>query len=268
MFRKKFHSITKHLAIVDYKKTEKLDKVMFGALMLRVGLKLTAEDLDHVWKDFEVTERVPFSNLCRRFIIPDEFSRLRKVKEEIKRENMLNDELKKSQPKARQLPSLETGLRLKSSGSNSNLSSLNNMESEESLYLIKKARTAVGLNWTEIKKEFLRLDAPGISRIASDRAVDVFQQFHVPLDHEEALDLCRVFCFNRSSHEFDYVRFLKYFKPVTGGDTDDRGIARQLTSQQKQTTNWSNTNATLRRIILRLREKNAGKEATDGNIVI
>jgi len=210
---------------------------MFGALMLRVGLKLTAEDLDHVWKDFEVTERVPFSNLCRRFIIPDEFSRLRKVKEEIKREKMLNDELKKSQPKARQLPSLETGLRLKSSGSNSNLSSLNNMESEESLYLIKKARTAVGLNWTEIKKEFLS-------------------------------DLCRVFCFNRSSHEFDYVRFLKYFKPVTGGDTDDRGIARQLTSQQKQTTNWSNTNATLRRIILRLREKNAGKEATDGNIVI
>jgi len=55
---------------------------------------------------------------------------------------------------------------------------------------------------------------------------------------------------------------------VTGGDTDDRGIASQLTSQQKQTTSWSNTNATLRRIILGLREKNAGKEATGGNIVI
>ncbi len=240
---------------------------MFGALMGRVGLNLTSDELNFVWKDYDENEKVPFSNLCRRFIIPEEFDRLRKIKEEIDRENKLNEELKKSRPKARPLPGChDVGMRLKSSGSNVNLSSLNNLESDESLYLIKKSRIVIGLNWTEMKKIFLKIDTQGLSRVASDRAVDVLQQFHVPLDEEEAFDLCRVFCFNKSSHEFDYVKFLKYFKPVTDGHNDDQ--SRRMTSQQQQTYTLFETNATLKKIIIKLREKYSGKEASDRNTVM
>lgn len=35
-----------------------------------------------LWQSFP-NEQIPFSNLVRRFVIPDQFSRLRKIKEKI-----------------------------------------------------------------------------------------------------------------------------------------------------------------------------------------
>lgn len=88
IFRVKFHSITKHFAVIDSNHTEKLDKEKFRFLMAKCGLKMTYEEVEHVWKGFEM-ESVPFSNLVRRFIIPEEFSKIRKIKDEIKQGNLI-----------------------------------------------------------------------------------------------------------------------------------------------------------------------------------
>lgn len=81
LFRVKFHSMTKNLAIVDPGRTEKLSQASFRELMSRVGLKLSEEDVACVWKGFSGVEQVPFSNIVRRFVIPEEFSRMRRVNE-------------------------------------------------------------------------------------------------------------------------------------------------------------------------------------------
>ncbi len=41
------------------------------------------DEADFIWKDYDV-EQIPFSNLVRRFIMTDEFNKLRKIKQEIK----------------------------------------------------------------------------------------------------------------------------------------------------------------------------------------
>ncbi len=40
--------------------------------MAKCGLKMTWEEVEHIWKGFDM-ESVPFSNIVRRFIIPEEF---------------------------------------------------------------------------------------------------------------------------------------------------------------------------------------------------
>jgi hypothetical protein len=42
---------------------------------------------------------------------------------------------------------------------------------EETSYLVKKAKIAIQLGWSDLKEEFLKLDQVGISRVPSDRVV-------------------------------------------------------------------------------------------------
>ena len=44
---------------------------------------MSPADVEYIWKDFD-SDLVPFSNLVRRFIMADEFDKIRKIKEEIK----------------------------------------------------------------------------------------------------------------------------------------------------------------------------------------
>lgn len=85
LFRVKFHSMTKNLAIVDPGRTEKLGQASFRELMSRVGLKLSEEDVACVWRGFSGVEQVPFSNIVRRFVIPEEFSRMRKFNDRVEK---------------------------------------------------------------------------------------------------------------------------------------------------------------------------------------
>ena len=85
VFRVKFHSVSKSLAIVDASRAEKLARAQFRELMGRVGLQLSEEDVDSVWRGFGDVDEVPFSNIVRRFVMPEEFSRLRKVSDKVNR---------------------------------------------------------------------------------------------------------------------------------------------------------------------------------------
>ena len=44
---------------------------------------MSSADVEFIWKDFD-SDHVPFSNLVRRFIMADEFDKIRKIKDEIK----------------------------------------------------------------------------------------------------------------------------------------------------------------------------------------
>ena len=146
----------------------------------------------------------------------------------------------------------------------------NSPYSEETAYLIKKAKIAIHLSWSDLKREFLALDSQGISRIPSDRVVDIFRRYHVPLDSEDSLELCKSFSSNKNSHEFDYVKFLKYFRASSGRqlmNVDSNNLMKSIDTSHSTKSNNINTNATIQKIIYKLREKHTSSSDKDENLV-
>lgn len=78
VFRTQFHRINKLYSIIDTSHLEKIDKEKFGLVLEKCQLHLSPSDIELIWKDFEA-ENVPFSNVVRRFLKPDEFDQLREV---------------------------------------------------------------------------------------------------------------------------------------------------------------------------------------------
>ena len=77
--RTKFHSINKIYSLIDPKHTEKIDKENFRKLFEKFDLNLEQAEIDLLWRDFDA-DLIPFSNLMRRFFMPDEFYRFRNGK--------------------------------------------------------------------------------------------------------------------------------------------------------------------------------------------
>lgn len=70
--------MNKTYSIMDPSHSEKINKEKFGQLLSKLGLELSQEELELIWRDFDA-ELVRFSNIVRRFFKPDEFDRIRDV---------------------------------------------------------------------------------------------------------------------------------------------------------------------------------------------
>ena len=110
--------------------------------MAKCGLKMTAEEVEHIWKGFDMVN-VPFSNLVRRFIIPEEFSKLRKIKDEIKQENEIKTQILNENSIKLFNSSRKESCTKRTSAKDKVRSHNSFITSEGANYLIKKAKIAV-----------------------------------------------------------------------------------------------------------------------------
>ena len=170
---------------------------------------MSPADVEYIWKDFD-SDLVPFSNLVRRFIMADEFDKIRKIKEEIRLgsrffcqiwtfllltayttsytiDKEINNELTN-----RSYLKPVTKRRASITSVHEKFKPIDEM-SIDSNYLIKKAKISVkseknlmitilhnkqnfisdqiNLNWSDLKTEFQRADQTVCSRINIEKAV-------------------------------------------------------------------------------------------------
>lgn len=261
LFRTKFHTINKQFSMLDINHTEKLDKKSFKTLLDRCGLKIIETDIEILWQSFP-NEPIPFSNLVHHFIIPDQFSTLKKIKEKIEEEKEIRQGIRvkrkiEKQPKL--LPILEKrSLKPFSLGEEKNsfhlyenkkihkrLKTINVEDTLETENLLNRSRSIINQNWKELKNEFEKADSSGKTFVPNEKAMEILKSKGITISDDELFDLCKHFSYSNSWSDVDYIRLLKYFNP-----------SKPICNHKPQ---WKDTNPVLRKIIFKLRDLHFNK---------
>lgn len=244
LFRNRFHTFDKHFQDMDRRKTGRMSKWQFGALLRLCGVSLTNSELDRVWVRLNVSNDGMYSykSLIKAFAhkqtgqdvrMEQTDSDTRELIETAKRVQRERREksVSSQQQKTTTTVTTNTG-EVATTTQTTTMASIteNNTKtttvdtvvaqkapgtalsnkSQRTRDLLNKIKSQVVGNWEGLKTVFKFIDKNGNATISISDMKEVLNTMKFPMSEEDKRDLCQRFDLQRNGR-FHYLEFMKCY---------------------------------------------------------
>lgn len=244
LFRNRFHTFDKHFQDMDRRKTGRMSKWQFGALLRLCGVSLTNSELDRVWVRLNVSNDGMYSykSLIKAFAhkqtgqdvrMEQTDSDTRELIETAKRVQRERREksVSSQQQKTTTIVTTNTG-EVATTTQTTTVASVteNNTKtttvdtvvaqkapgtalsnkSQRTRDLLNKIKSQVVGNWEGLKTVFKFIDKNGNATISISDMKEVLNTMKFPMSEEDKRDLCQRFDLQRNGR-FHYLEFMKCY---------------------------------------------------------
>ncbi|XP_056013596.1 EF-hand calcium-binding domain-containing protein 6-like isoform X7 [Ostrea edulis] len=245
LFRNRFHTFDKHFQDMDRRKTGRMSKWQFGALLRLSGVSLTNSELDRVWARLNVSSDGMYSykSLIMAFAqnrLGQEVRREQNsgdTKELIEAAKRVQRERREKTMSSLQQNTTTTTMVTTNTGEQATTKTTNIVSVEENTTkttkvdaieteklpqtalsnksqrirsLLNKIKPKMLGNWEGLKTVFKFIDKNGSSTISISDMKEVLNTMKFPLSEEEKRELCQRFDLQRNGR-FHYLEFMKCY---------------------------------------------------------
>lgn len=244
LFRNRFHTFDKHFQDMDRRKTGRMSKWQFGALLRLCGVSLTNSELDRVWVRLNVSNDGMYSykSLIKAFAhkqtgqdvrreqTDSDTRELIETAKRVQRERR-EKSVSSQQQKTTTTVTTNTG-ELATTTQTTTVASVteNNtktttvdtvvaqkapgtalsIKSQRTRDLLNKIKSQVVGNWEGLKTVFKFIDKNGNATISISDMKEVLNTMKFPMSEEDKRDLCQRFDLQRNGR-FHYLEFMKCY---------------------------------------------------------
>lgn len=242
LFRNRFHTFDKHFQDMDRRKTGRMSKWQFGALLRLCGVSLTNSELDRVWVRLNVSNDGMYSykSLIKAFAHKQTGQDVRREQtdsdtreliETAKRVQRERREKSVSSQQQKTTTTTNTG-EVATTTQTTTVASVteNNTKtttvdtvvaqkapgtalsnkSQRTRDLLNKIKSQVVGNWEGLKTVFKFIDKNGNATISISDMKEVLNTMKFPMSEEDKRDLCQRFDLQRNGR-FHYLEFMKCY---------------------------------------------------------
>ncbi|XP_062588378.1 EF-hand calcium-binding domain-containing protein 6-like isoform X3 [Saccostrea cucullata] len=254
LFRNRFHTFDKHFQDMDRRKTGRMSKWQFGALLRLSGVNLTNSELDRVWARLNISADGMYSykSLIKAFA-QNRVSQSQEMKRDqsnVGDTKELIETAKRVQRERRErtMSSLQRNTTTVTSTNNGEQTTTKTTEvvsstetatkttkvngvvqekppqtaqsnkSQKTRDLLNKIKAKVIGNWEGLKTVFKFIDKNGSSTISISDMKDILNTMKFPLSEDEKRDLCQRFDIQRNGR-FHYLEFMKCYSQSSPNPT-------------------------------------------------
>nr|XP_022293404.1 EF-hand calcium-binding domain-containing protein 6-like isoform X2 [Crassostrea virginica] len=245
LFRNRFHTFDKHFQDMDRRKTGRMSKWQFGALLRLCGVNLTNSELDRVWVRLNVANDGMYSykSLIRAFAQNKSGQEVRKepvdndTRELIETAKRVQRERREKSVSSQQQNTVTTVTNnagevttttkttTTASVTENNTKTTTTVaaavaqkppdtalshKSQRTKELLNKIKTQVIGNWEGLKTVFKFIDKNGSATISISDMKEVLNTMKFPMSEEEKRELCQRFDLQRNGR-FHYLEFMKCY---------------------------------------------------------
>lgn len=244
LFRNRFHTFDKHFQDMDRRKTGRMSKWQFGALLRLCGVSLTNSELDRIWVRLNVSNDGMYSykSLIKAFAhkqtgqdvrreqTDSDTRELIETAKRVQRERR-EKSVSSQQQKTTTTVTTNTG-ELATTTQTTTVASVteNNtktttvdtvvaqkapgtalsIKSQRTRDLLNKIKSQVVGNWEGLKTVFKFIDKNGNATISISDMKEVLNTMKFPMSEEDKRDLCQRFDLQRNGR-FHYLEFMKCY---------------------------------------------------------
>ncbi|XP_061176941.1 EF-hand calcium-binding domain-containing protein 6-like [Saccostrea echinata] len=247
LFRNRFHTFDKHFQDMDRRKTGRMSKWQFGALLRLSGVNLTNSELDRVWARLNISADGMYSykSLIKAFAQNRASQDMKRDQTDVSDTRELIETAKRVQRERREktMSSLQHNTTTVTTNNGEQTTSktttkttevvsaaetttktmkvngvvqdkppqtaLSN-KSQKTRDLLNKIKTQVIGNWEGLKTVFKFIDKNGSSTISISDMKEILNTMKFPLSEEEKRELCQRFDIQRNGR-FHYLEFMKCY---------------------------------------------------------
>lgn len=244
LFRNRFHTFDKHFQDMDHRKTGRMSKWQFGALLRLCGVSLTNSELDRVWVRLNVSNDGMYSykSLIKAFAhkqtgqdvrreqTDSDTRELIETAKRVQRERR-EKSVSSQQQKTTTTVTTNTGEVATTTQTTTVASVTENntktttvdtvvaekapgtalsIKSQRTRDLLNKIKSQVVGNWEGLKTVFKFIDKNGNATISISDMKEVLNTMKFPMSEEDKRDLCQRFDLQRNGR-FHYLEFMKCY---------------------------------------------------------
>lgn len=244
LFRNRFHTFDKHFQDMDRRKTGRMSKWQFGALLRLCGVSLTNSELDRVWVRLNVSNDGMYSykSLIKAFAhkqtgqdvrreqTDSDTRELIETAKRVQRERR-EKSVSSQQQKTTTTVTTNTGEVATTTQTTTVASVTENntktttvdtvvaqkapgtalsIKSQRTRDLLNKIKSQVVGNWEGLKTVFKFIDKNGNATISISDMKEVLNTMKFPMSEEDKRDLCQRFDLQRNGR-FHYLEFMKCY---------------------------------------------------------
>lgn len=244
LFRNRFHTFDKHFQDMDRRKTGRMSKWQFGALLRLCGVSLTNSELDRVWVRLNVSNDGMYSykSLIKAFAQKQTGQDVRReqtdsdtrelietakrVQRERREKSVSSQQQKTTTTVTTNTGDVATTTQTTTVASvtenNTKTTTVNTVvaeqapgtaisnKSQRTRDLLNKIKSQVVGNWEGLKTVFKFIDKNGNATISISDMKEVLNTMKFPMSEEDKRDLCQRFDLQRNGR-FHYLEFMKCY---------------------------------------------------------
>lgn len=244
LFRNRFHTFDKHFQDMDRRKTGRMSKWQFGALLRLCGVSLTNSELDRVWVRLNVSNDGMYSykSLIKAFAQKQTGQDVRReqtdsdTRELIETAKRVQRERREKSVSSQQQKTIttvttntgevatttQTTTVASVTENNTKTTTVNTVvaeqapgtaisnKSQRTRDLLNKIKSQVVGNWEGLKTVFKFIDKNGNATISISDMKEVLNTMKFPMSEEDKRDLCQRFDLQRNGR-FHYLEFMKCY---------------------------------------------------------
>lgn len=244
LFRNRFHTFDKHFQDMDRRKTGRMSKWQFGALLRLCGVSLTNSELDRVWVRLNVSNDGMYSykSLIKAFAHKQTGQDVRREQTDSDTREMIETakrvqrerrekSVSSQQQKTTTTVTTNTGEVATTTQTTTVASVTENntktttvdtvvaqkapgtalsIKSQRTRDLLNKIKSQVVGNWEGLKTVFKFIDKNGNATISISDMKEVLNTMKFPMSEEDKRDLCQRFDLQRNGR-FHYLEFMKCY---------------------------------------------------------
>lgn len=244
LFRNRFHTFDKHFQDMDRRKTGRMSKWQFGALLRLCGVSLTNSELDRVWVRLNVSNDGMYSykSLIKAFAQKQTGQDVRReqtdsdtrelietakrVQRERREKSVSSQQQKTTTTVTTNTGEVATTTQTTTVASvtenNTKTTTVNTVvaeqapgtaisnKSQRTRDLLNKIKSQVVGNWEGLKTVFKFIDKNGNATISISDMKEVLNTMKFPMSEEDKRDLCQRFDLQRNGR-FHYLEFMKCY---------------------------------------------------------
>lgn len=244
LFRNRFHTFDKHFQDMDRRKTGRMSKWQFGALLRLCGVSLTNSELDRVWVRLNVSNDGMYSykSLIKAFAHKQTGQDIRReqtdsdTRELIETAKRVQRERREKSVSSQQqkttttvttntgevATTTQTTTMASVTENNTKTTTVDTVvaqkapgtalsnKSQRTRDLLNKIKSQVVGNWEGLKTVFKFIDKNGNATISISDMKEVLNTMKFPMSEEDKRDLCQRFDLQRNGR-FHYLEFMKCY---------------------------------------------------------
>lgn len=244
LFRNRFHTFDKHFQDMDRRKTGRMSKWQFGALLRLCGVSLTNSELDRVWVRLNVSNDGMYSykSLIKAFAHKQTGQDVRReqtdsdTRELIETAKRVQRERREKSVSSQQqkttttvttntgevATTTQTTTMASITENNTKTTTVDTVvaqkapgtafsnKSQRTRDLLNKIKSQVVGNWEGLKTVFKFIDKNGNATISISDMKEVLNTMKFPMSEEDKRDLCQRFDLQRNGR-FHYLEFMKCY---------------------------------------------------------
>lgn len=244
LFRNRFHTFDKHFQDMDRRKTGRMSKWQFGALLRLCGVSLTNSELDRVWVRLNVSNDGMYSykSLIKAFAQKQTGQDVRReqtdsdTRELIETAKRVQRERREKSVSSQQqkttttvttntgevATTTQTTTMASVTENNTKTTTVDTVvaqkapgtalsnKSQRTRDLLNKIKSQVVGNWEGLKTVFKFIDKNGNATISISDMKEVLNTMKFPMSEEDKRDLCQRFDLQRNGR-FHYLEFMKCY---------------------------------------------------------